>query len=96
MRIFCCVNVETVSGVSDNFTAEVEDSVLTGDVVHIRLRDQDVGPALHDLLQAAHQARGTAWQTTEAPRLRRGDLQPRLVLLAVLLAELGSEVDHPH
>ena len=70
---------------------------MTGDVVHVRLRDQDVVPGLHHLLQAVDQTGGTAWQPTDSSRVRRGggDLQPGLVRLTVLLAELGGQVDHP-
>ena len=41
-------------------TAELEDSVGTGDVLHVRLRQQDVVASLENLLQALSQTGGAA------------------------------------
>ena len=86
----------SVGWVSDNLTAEVEDSILAGDVVDVRLGDEDVVAGLHDLVQAVDQTGGAARQATDSSSLVvGGDLQSGLVLLTVRGRELGGQVDQP-
>ena len=86
----------SVGWVSDNLTAEVEDSILAGDVVDVRLGDEDVVAGLHDLVQAVDQTGGPTRQATDSSSLVvGGDLQPGPVLLTVLGTELGGQVDQP-